>query len=121
MPVIDDGRLMDHGQGREADEFDPVAIGSGEGGSAPAIKCREAGWRVAVVDREPSLSVMADDKPRTGYKVNDLLVTTGLETTRIAAQGAARSGATVPPPERHRRPDGFHEAEWPGALEKAVD
>lgn len=34
-------------------EFDFVVIGSGEAGSSPAFKCREAGWSVAVVDREP--------------------------------------------------------------------
>lgn len=35
------------------DTFDLIVIGTGEGGSAPATKCRAAGWRVAVVDDEP--------------------------------------------------------------------
>ena len=32
--------------------FDLVVIGTGAGGSAPATKCRKAGWRVAIVDDE---------------------------------------------------------------------
>lgn len=34
-------------------DFDLVVIGTGEGGSSPAFKCRNAGWRVAVVDEQP--------------------------------------------------------------------
>lgn len=45
--------MDDRDNGADAEEFDLVVIGTGEGGSAPAIKCREAGWKVAVVDREP--------------------------------------------------------------------
>lgn len=33
--------------------FDLVVIGTGSGGSAPAYRCRRAGWRVAVVDELP--------------------------------------------------------------------
>jgi glutathione reductase (NADPH) len=33
--------------------FDLVVIGTGSGGSAPAYRCRRAGWRVAVVDALP--------------------------------------------------------------------
>ncbi len=33
-----------------ADSFDLVVLGTGAGGSAPASKCRAAGWRVAIVD-----------------------------------------------------------------------
>lgn len=33
-----------------ADSFDLVVLGTGGGGSAPASKCRAAGWQVAVVD-----------------------------------------------------------------------
>ncbi len=36
-----------------ADSFDLVVLGTGAGGSAPASKCRAAGWRVAVVDDQP--------------------------------------------------------------------
>ena len=36
-----------------ADSFDLVVLGTGAGGSAPAAKCRSAGWRVAVVDDQP--------------------------------------------------------------------
>lgn len=36
-----------------ADEFDLVVLGTGASGSAPARKCRKAGWRVAVVDDQP--------------------------------------------------------------------
>ena len=36
-----------------ADSFDLVVLGTGSGGSAPAAKCRAAGWRVAVVDDQP--------------------------------------------------------------------
>ncbi|MBW3630703.1 MAG: NAD(P)/FAD-dependent oxidoreductase [Gemmatimonadetes bacterium] len=36
-----------------SEEFDLVVLGTGAGGSAPATKCREAGWRVAVVDDQP--------------------------------------------------------------------
>ncbi|HEY5062155.1 MAG TPA: FAD-dependent oxidoreductase [Gemmatimonadaceae bacterium] len=36
-----------------ADAFDLVVLGTGTGGSAPATKCREAGWSVAVVDDQP--------------------------------------------------------------------
>src|SRR5260370_38986931 len=32
---------------------DLVVIGTGSGGSAPAYRCREAGWRVAVLDDLP--------------------------------------------------------------------
>lgn len=36
-----------------AESFDLVVIGTGAGGSAPAVRCRRAGWRVAVVDELP--------------------------------------------------------------------
>ena len=35
------------------DSFDLVVLGTGAGGSTPAAKCREAAWRVAVVDDQP--------------------------------------------------------------------
>jgi glutathione reductase (NADPH) len=35
------------------DGFDLVVIGTGEGGTAAATRCRAAGWRVAVVDDQP--------------------------------------------------------------------
>jgi len=35
------------------DSFDLIVIGTGAGGSAPATKCRKAGWRVAIVDDQP--------------------------------------------------------------------
>jgi glutathione reductase (NADPH) len=35
------------------ESFDLVVIGTGAGGSAPASRCRKAGWRVAVVDDQP--------------------------------------------------------------------
>lgn len=35
------------------EEFDLVVIGTGSAGSAPAHRCRAAGWRVAVVDDQP--------------------------------------------------------------------
>src|SRR5262245_21175673 len=35
------------------ESFDLVVIGTGTGGSAPANRCRRAGWRVAVVDDQP--------------------------------------------------------------------
>lgn len=38
---------------RMAESFDLVVIGSGAGGSNPLSACREAGWRVAIVDDEP--------------------------------------------------------------------
>ncbi|MBI2402693.1 MAG: NAD(P)/FAD-dependent oxidoreductase, partial [Gemmatimonadetes bacterium] len=36
-----------------AEAFDLIIIGTGSGGSAPAYRCRSAGWRVAVVDELP--------------------------------------------------------------------
>lgn len=36
-----------------ANIYDLVVIGTGQGGSAPITKCRQAGWRVAVIDDEP--------------------------------------------------------------------
>jgi glutathione reductase (NADPH) len=36
-----------------AESFDLVVIGTGAGGSAPATRCRDAGWRVAVIDDQP--------------------------------------------------------------------
>ena len=36
-----------------AERFDLIVIGTGSGGSAPAYRCREAGWRVAVLDDLP--------------------------------------------------------------------
>ncbi|PYO99570.1 MAG: NAD(P)/FAD-dependent oxidoreductase [Gemmatimonadetes bacterium] len=36
-----------------AEPLDLVVIGTGEGGSGPAYRCRRAGWRVAVVDELP--------------------------------------------------------------------
>ena len=36
-----------------AESFDLVVIGSGAAGSGPASMCREAGWRVAVIDDQP--------------------------------------------------------------------
>jgi len=36
-----------------AAQFDLIVIGTGTGGSAPASRCRSAGWRVAVVDDLP--------------------------------------------------------------------
>ena len=41
------------GEGTLTDSFDLVVLGTGAGGSTPATKCREAGWRVAVVDDQP--------------------------------------------------------------------
>ena len=35
------------------EEFDLLVIGTGEAGQPPALKCRNAGWTVAVVDDEP--------------------------------------------------------------------
>jgi len=35
------------------ESFDLIVLGAGAGGSAPASKCRGAGWRVAVVDDQP--------------------------------------------------------------------
>ena len=35
------------------ESYDLIVIGTGTGGSGPAFRCREAGWRVAVVDDEP--------------------------------------------------------------------
>src|SRR3989441_567029 len=36
-----------------AETFDLIVIGTGSGGSAPASRCRAAGWRVAVADELP--------------------------------------------------------------------
>ena len=36
-----------------AEPFDLIVIGTGTGGSAPAYRCRNAGWHVAVVDELP--------------------------------------------------------------------
>src|SRR5260370_16806011 len=36
-----------------AEPFDLIVIGTGSGGSAPAYRCRAAGWRVAVLDDLP--------------------------------------------------------------------
>lgn len=35
------------------EQFDLVVLGTGAGGSSPALKCRAAGWRVAVIDDLP--------------------------------------------------------------------
>src|SRR3569623_2334952 len=35
------------------DEFDLLVLGTGAGGSAPAVACRAAGWRVAGIDVQP--------------------------------------------------------------------
>ena len=35
------------------ERFDLIVLGTGQGGSGPAFKCRKAGWRVAVVDDLP--------------------------------------------------------------------
>jgi pyruvate/2-oxoglutarate dehydrogenase complex dihydrolipoamide dehydrogenase (E3) component len=35
------------------DKFDVVAIGTGSAASAVTSRCREAGWRVAIVDSRP--------------------------------------------------------------------
>jgi glutathione reductase (NADPH) len=35
------------------DSYDLVVVGTGSGGGAPASRCRDAGWRVAVVDDQP--------------------------------------------------------------------
>ncbi len=36
-----------------AEPFDLIVIGTGSGGSAPAYRCRAAGWRVGVLDELP--------------------------------------------------------------------
>jgi glutathione reductase (NADPH) len=36
-----------------AEPYDLIVIGTGEGGSGPATRCRTAGWRVAIVDDQP--------------------------------------------------------------------
>src|SRR2546427_11457241 len=36
-----------------AEPLDLIVIGTGSAGSAPAYRCRRAGWRVAVVDELP--------------------------------------------------------------------
>ena len=35
------------------EQFDLVVLGTGAGGSSPALKCRAAGWRVAIIDDQP--------------------------------------------------------------------
>ena len=35
------------------ESYDLIVIGTGAGGTGPAFRCREASWRVAVVDDEP--------------------------------------------------------------------
>lgn len=35
------------------ESYDLIVIGTGAGGSGPALRCRQAGWHVAVVDDEP--------------------------------------------------------------------
>ena len=36
-----------------SDAFDLIVLGTGAGGSTPAMRCRAAGWRVAIVDDQP--------------------------------------------------------------------
>lgn len=36
-----------------AESYDLIVIGTGQGGSGPATRCRKAGWRVAVIDDQP--------------------------------------------------------------------
>ncbi len=35
------------------EQFDLVVLGTGAGGSSSALKCRAAGWRVAIIDDQP--------------------------------------------------------------------
>src|SRR5260221_634585 len=35
------------------ESYDLIVIGTGQGGSGPATRCRKAGWRVAVIDDQP--------------------------------------------------------------------
>lgn len=35
------------------ERFDLVVLGTGAGGTSPALKCRAAGWRVVIVDDQP--------------------------------------------------------------------
>ena len=35
------------------EKFDLVVLGTGAGGTAPALKCAAAGWRVAIIDDQP--------------------------------------------------------------------
>lgn len=35
------------------EQFDLIVLGTGSGGSSPALKCRAAGWRVAIIDDQP--------------------------------------------------------------------
>lgn len=35
------------------EKFDLIVIGTGSGGSAAAMKCRKAGWKVAIIDARP--------------------------------------------------------------------
>src|SRR5260221_14219891 len=35
------------------ESYDPIVIGTGQGGSGPATRCRKAGWRVAGIDDQP--------------------------------------------------------------------
>jgi glutathione reductase (NADPH) len=36
-----------------AESYDLIVIGTGAGGSGPATRCHQAGWRVAIVDDQP--------------------------------------------------------------------
>ncbi|HEV8454742.1 MAG TPA: NAD(P)/FAD-dependent oxidoreductase [Gemmatimonadales bacterium] len=36
-----------------SESYDLIVIGTGAGGTGPALRCRQAGWQVAVVDDEP--------------------------------------------------------------------
>ncbi len=35
------------------ESYDLIVIGTGQGGSGPATRCRKAGWRVVVIDDQP--------------------------------------------------------------------
>ncbi|MFZ5625231.1 MAG: dihydrolipoyl dehydrogenase family protein [Gemmatimonadota bacterium] len=50
--------------------FDLIVIGTGMGGNGPAHRCRQAGWRVAVVDDEP----YGGTCPLRGYDPKKVLV-----------------------------------------------
>jgi pyruvate/2-oxoglutarate dehydrogenase complex dihydrolipoamide dehydrogenase (E3) component len=46
-------RLSDAAQLAATAEFDLIAIGTGAAASAAALKCRDAGWKVAIIDARP--------------------------------------------------------------------
>lgn len=109
------------------ERFDAVIIGSGYGGSIPALRMAEAGMRVLVLERGPrraTSDLRQSDDPRYITQIVDLVVSSGNVGFRT---GTMVGGASIPMDGAHfRMPEASFQATdstgrryWPDGYSRA--